>query len=236
MSTAIDRLKKRAAELPPRQALGARRAINLLEGLGATSPGEIAALMVDHKRPTKVRLSACWALGQVPFKAASCYFIAVFDDDPVIVWEAAKALVAKRDLLLVPILASFVENGRREVMRTAAIHALGRLRDSRAVPVLLRAASRPTNPVAIRDHAIEALTYMGEPRTVGIAEAALRSSNRRIRLSAIHALGELGTMRSARVLRSVASRARPSTSPDVLRAASGAIVTISARHNGTDRS
>src|SRR4051812_24246543 len=151
--------------------------------------------------------------------AATCYFVAALADEPIVAWEAAKGMIAKRDPSVVPILMSFVEYRREPTIRTTAAYVLGRLRESRAAPVLLRAAGSPKSPVDLRDHAIEALTYMGEPRTVKIAEAALRSSDSHVRVSAIYALGELGTRKSAVLLQRIASRAGRSWTDELSAAA-----------------
>jgi HEAT repeat protein len=226
----IDILKSRSRGLPRKVALSFERNLQRLKRLGVKAAADIAALIVDRNKSTRTRLCACWALARVPFAMAPCYFVAAFDDEPTIVWEAAKGIIARRELSLVPIFISLLTHGRRTLVRAAAAYVLGHLRDRRASPALLKVARSVEGPTELRDYAIEALTYLREPRAVEIAEAALISRSIRLRLSAIHALSELGTKKSAALLSGIVSRAGRTRNRRISVAAREGLIKIAARH------
>src|SRR4051794_1299404 len=125
MDRILNDLKKEIGLLPQRSKLSARKVIKTLARFRAQSAADIAALVVDRSKASQVRIDACWALARVPFETALCYFIAALWDEPAVVWEATKGIIAKRDQTIVPILVSLVEHAQPTVVKSAAAYALG---------------------------------------------------------------------------------------------------------------
>ena len=119
-------------------------------------------------------------------------------------WEAAKAFGILKTKSVVPKLISALKSKSIE-HRTAAVYALGMMREPRAVTHLEAMVANTKEPPTVRGYAVEALAYLKKRRSFNVLLAALQDQEPEVRWWAAFALGELGDKRALPELKRVAS-------------------------------
>ena len=175
-----------------------------LAGLGG--PEVVAVLLGtvrDPKAPARNRIYAANGLGLVPGPATRKALVAALDDAVPRVQEAAAANLGRLgDKDAVPAL---IDRALRELtagyVRVAAITALGRLKDPRALgpAVILLGGS----PVAVKEAAARALGALGDP--LALPALLSVSSDRALSAGLVDALSAFKDKRAARGLASIAA-------------------------------
>lgn len=166
-------------------------------------PVLIAALERDMKERTGLLMAIIPALGELGDpRALPLLLMALNDrDDQWIAREAAaQALGAIGAPEAVP---DLIEAAWMADTRAAAIGALARIADARAVEVLLTALD-PAEDAAVREQALAGLIRIGQPAvpalTAVINESSGEYPNAEQRALAAQALGEIGDPRARRAL------------------------------------
>jgi len=181
---------------------------------------ETKAVLAEACRDShpKVRIAAILALGYSRNIKYNPLFRAIARSDSSyrVVAEAIYALSSVPDDSSFEFLSKFVAvESHYDVIRTAAFHSLGQIRDDRAIPIAMRFAADGNQPSAIR---LNALSMM---REIGIGNEEVESSmidllsddNYLIKKKAIDMLGSFKTEQSLRALKNL----QESTLPDDVR-------------------
>ncbi len=112
--------------------------------------------------------------------------------DKVEMWEAAKVIVKRADLKVVPKLLELMETSLEVDRRVAAAWTLGFLRSLAALEPLIRILDNRSEAPALRDHAAEALGYLSDLRAREVLVRTLSDGNADVRFSCAFALRTVG--------------------------------------------
>jgi HEAT repeat protein len=169
-----------------------RNDIRVLRDHGVASRPDLLAVVSDQSAG-EARATACWLLGRMnDSRALPPLTAALYDPDPRIRAEAARALGSLDHPEAVPALIAVLESDADADTRMAAAYALGLLGDPRAIdPLLAKLADTGEDP-GVRGFAAEAFTWHRERRAVPALITALSDPSAVVRFWAAFALGELG--------------------------------------------
>jgi HEAT repeat protein len=215
-------------DAPPAQR---REAAALLVALPAQA--DTAAALVRAAADGD-RVVADWAavgatrLGDTTTRARAEAIIADATIDstlPSLRTHAALALAARGDARGVPVLAGALDRCDDVLLCRTIIATLGKLRDRRAVPVLVQHLVEVQN----RREMVEALGDIGDPAAADALLERLREDEYvPVRIAAAQALARLGDARVARALDAAARREKEAT---VVAAAQAAAAALRAKKN-----
>jgi HEAT repeat protein len=167
-------------------------------------PGVVAAgeprLMVESSLVERVGTAGDAAVLAQAFGSA----------DEAVLLEVAKALTRIDAALATPILTRVLEFGDPPRQWVAA-RVLGLQRARDAAPALRRAAMSPDLDLGVRQHAIEALGYVDDGRSVPDLTGLLLHISPEIRFWTAFALGQIGDGRSLGALQRLADEADATT-------------------------
>jgi HEAT repeat protein len=186
---------------------------NVVIGAAAPAKSESTQLLLDElTSPDSLRrATAATALGRSANVAAvPALVVALRDADADVAREAAASLGLLGSASAVEPLIAVVENHDgyfHSVVRTAAIHSLGQLRDPRGVVPLLNAVKDPIAEASAE--AIRALASLADPRSLPALLEVVRNEHRfflaTTRHAAILGLAQIGGEQAVCELRFVAA-------------------------------
>jgi len=111
------------------------------------------------------------------------------EDDPLVLEYAAKAAGKIKDSSFVEPLLAIVRNADMRIpTKTAAIKALGRIGDARAIPTLQQKAA--SYSASIRNAAIWALAHINHEDAIQTVVSCVQNANKRTRKSVLSALAK----------------------------------------------
>jgi HEAT repeat protein len=141
-----------------------------------------------------IRLTAIIALGNLRDPSSTNTLIeALSDPSPAVRVAAAKALGAIGDRKATQALRSLFHDLHNEQARTAAINALGKLKDPAAVPDLLEIINDEGDAWAVRKASVEALGEIRDTRAVDSLVNTLGDQYATVREASALALGKIGS-------------------------------------------
>lgn len=205
MNTFLKDLRTSIAGKKPELAKQAATQIKVVARLQPDSFKALADVLQDSTFSLKLRAAACWLLAQAHYGRASTALWKAFNgNDEVLMWEAAKAFGILKTKSVFPKLISALKSKSIE-HRTAAVYALGMMREPRAVTHLEAMVANTKESPTVRGYAVEALAYLKKRRSFNVLIAALNDPEPEVRWWAAFALGELGDKRALPELKRVAS-------------------------------
>lgn len=205
MNTFLKNLRTSIAGEKPELAKEVATQIKVVARLQPDSFKALAGVLQDSTFSPKLRASVCWLLAQAHYGRASTALWKAFNgNDEVLMWEAAKAFGMLKTKSVVPKLFSALKSKSIE-HRTAAVYALGMMREPRAVTHLEAMLADKKEFPTVRGHAAEALAYLKKRRSFTVLMLALKDPEPEVRWWAAFALGELGDKRALPELKRVAS-------------------------------
>lgn len=159
-----------------------------IECLTLIGPPAIPDLTAALRSPDKdVRISAANALGAIRHHDACDALIAALTDNHVNVRYAAVEALAKIPSQKSVTPLTLILEGEEEWLKLPAISALGNIGDYRATPHLMNIAQQPLYLQTV----IEALGNIGDERGIPCIIAALNSTDKEIRKSAVLAMDRM---------------------------------------------
>lgn len=175
-----------------------RRVVPLICGLamvclGACLETDIRGYLMDLRSPNVlVRQEALGALGLAQDPAAVPHVVVLLDDEAAEVRQlAARTLGGLHDQRATDALLARLGREDEERVRLALIEALGKIKDSKAVPDLLRLLAEPQRPQAEQYTLIWALGNIGDPRAGEVLSRQLASPDKFAAYNAAQALKKL---------------------------------------------
>jgi HEAT repeat protein len=178
----------------------ARRVDAVLDA-GLTSFESLLAIAQDPAAQVDIRIDVCWLLGQLREKRAVTALLRAFQDqDSVLMWEAAKALVELQSRRSTKPLITILMDDASANRRSAAAWALGLVGDARSLDALVHVLANEREDPDVRAHAAEALGHLAEGRKdeqIGTPLLiGLRDRSPQVRFWSAFALGSLGDVRA----------------------------------------
>lgn len=151
------------AKVPAKHRARVSKDIDMLRRRGVGSLERLLALVADEDAPAEVRAVGCDVLGHLGRKrAAGALLAAIQSPDPVLRWEAAKALETLNSKRSVTVLLELLQGAEQPETRQAAAYVLGFLHDPRAVKTLIAVLGCADEDPVVRSQAAEALGYLGD--------------------------------------------------------------------------
>jgi HEAT repeat protein len=187
---ALDRIARRASDLPLRQALrsgdSTRREI-LLPAIGTTGALDEVALCLTDPEP-EVRALACHTLARLGnIRVLGSIFERLEDPSPRVV-QAAVAAIESLGSNDTEKLALAVARSPLPTARRAALRVLASFGYAAALDVFLEALRDPD--ALIRQVAIQGLPFIEDPRAIGVLLELTSDPQDRARAAAVRALGQ----------------------------------------------
>ena len=206
------RLRGVVDKMPEDLQTQAKRLIGRLLKMNLNSSESLQSLMRDGEADSKLRVLACWLLGQLGDKqAVGAVLFAFREGDVDLQWEAAKSLgliASKRAVkpLIVALLHAPSADKSSLEKRTAAAYALGLLKDMRAIEPLVRVLNGKNEHPKLRSQAAEALANFNHPEVIDSLLKALKDKEPEVRFWAVYALGQLKAKKALPVLKRLAEK------------------------------
>jgi aminopeptidase N len=194
------------------------KAINTLSGFEIEEGVEIfSGALADPD--SRVRSAAVEALGSYPLPEVASVIERVSREDSsyLVLTSCIRALVRIDSSRGFALAAHYADmDSYRDMVRSASLNALRRLRDPRAIPIAIRFLG-PTFETSVRLIAVGILEDTGKEDSTARATMAIlaRNANNRVRLAAVRALDAWGDETSKVVLR---ERREDETDPGIIEA------------------
>jgi len=195
-------LNRAIARVPPERRENFQEGLPLILRTGGSSLESLMSIVMDEGKPSAARATACWILGDLGYKRAIRALLHAFlGVDPVMTWEAAKAIPGLKSKRAVPALIAILQDSDSERHRIAAAYALGFSFDRRALEPLVTVIRDPAQGPELRGQAAEALGYLRDRVAVNPLLRILSDPSAEVRFWAAFALGEIGDQRALPKLR-----------------------------------
>ena len=174
-----------------------------MAAIGASTERDLIEICRASARSIKQRALACALLGELRSRVSvpALLDVASAEEEPLLVWEALKAVGLIRGRLATPAVMRLARTTASSTKRQAAVYALGILADKRARSLLIRVLSDQQEDAHTRGIAAEALGLMGSTqRIVAALIQALEDPSGDVRYAALFGVEAL---RSAAALPAV---------------------------------
>lgn len=157
-------------------------------------PAATEALVAALSDPFNAGTAASTALGRLSPPPVGRLVLALADSNP---WRRARAVVALAECRASDAFEQMAQllDDAEEPVRRAAATALGKLQDSRAVPLLSTLLSRSGESAFVRSYAAASLGTLKDSRSVEALVAALDAPEALLRRAAARALLRIGDPR-----------------------------------------
>lgn len=189
LSQIVERLQ------PEHQAQARQSLSNFLQAGGNSLEGIIEML---HHGDTRMRVFACWMLGQLQAKNAASPLLVTFKDKKVDVIARSQAAVALSMLgskRPVKPLISAIRHSNEDFVREYAVYILGWLNDERGVEPLMDILKNDKESSRLRAQAAESLGHLGTAHaavSISLLISTMQDTSPEVRFWVAFALGELG--------------------------------------------
>ncbi len=156
-------------------------ALGALERMGAASPSDVEALLVD--RSSTVRRRACEAAARLPGDGPPSLLAALADEDPTVVEVAAWACGEREppERGVVTVLSSLATTHDDALVREASVAALGAVGDAAGLAAVLAATN---DKATVRRRAVLALAPFEGPEVDAALERARADRDWQVRQAA----------------------------------------------------
>jgi len=189
------RLHAATVELPSDLKRDVERAAQQLATAGVTTLQQLERRLRDSETDASLLAALCYIAGRLGESRFVQSVAEVFHRsvEPLVVWEAAKALAALREAESLEALLPSLDQTEIEVRKVAAAWTMGAARYRRAVSRLIDLLKNADGSTPSRAHAAEALGVMRASEAIGSLMAALADPSPEVRYWSIYALGMLKT-------------------------------------------
>lgn len=189
----MQKLKDLVASLPEETRASAQADINAVFRAGIRSETDLANVLSDQEKESKLRCQACWLLSRVGGRSTDSTLARRLNDlNPQVRAEAARGLGVRGANAWISELISTLESDPEVEVKRSAAYALGLIGDRRSLEALVLKVGDRRAHSGLRGVAAEALADIADRGAVVPLIEALSDVSAEVRLWAAFALGRLG--------------------------------------------
>jgi HEAT repeat protein len=167
---------------------------DVLKSAGIAGRRQLRAAIANYSLSSRLRAQALRDLSQSRLGASEATLVHALLDDPspLVFWEAAKTLSARRSVRLVSNLLIALKERATGDRRIAMVWLLGSIGHNSALEPLAAILRDRRRAQILRAHAAEALGLLGDVRAIEVLKGNLHDVSVDVRFWCVYALGELG--------------------------------------------